>query len=214
MCGRRRSIQHSKGRYVYFFCLGQKNDPEGTCREPYVAADDLEAQIEDLYRRIQLPELWAERLREEMPAEVEERRAADVAQRKLLTARLAKAEGEGERRKLLDAYYGEAIDVPTLKVEQARIGSAIDAAKDRLADLDANLTEQQEIPELAASLATRCGDAYRKANDRTRKLFNAAVFERLEAARRWDRPASALSPWELASAVTAGGLLGPVPPRS
>ncbi len=59
--------------------------------------------------------------------------------------------------------------------EQARIGSAIEAAKDRLADLDANLTEQQEILELAASLATRCGDAYRKASDRTRKLFNAAV---------------------------------------
>ena len=70
--------------------------------------------------------------------------------------------------------------VPTLKTEQARIGSAIDTAKDRLADLDANLGEQQEILELAASLATRCGDAYRKSNDRTRKLFNAAVFERLD----------------------------------
>src|SRR5438552_14231814 len=33
---------------VYFFRLGQKNDPEGTCREPDVAADDLEAQVEDL----------------------------------------------------------------------------------------------------------------------------------------------------------------------
>jgi len=178
VCGRRLSIQHSKGRYVYFFCLGQKNDPAGTCREPYVAADDLEAQVEDLYRRIQLPESWAERLREEMAAEITERQAADVAQRELLTGQLAKA--EGERRKLLDAYYGGAIDVPTLKTEQARIGSAIDAAKDRLADLDANLTEQQEILELAAALATRCGDAYRKANDRTRKLFNAAVFERLD----------------------------------
>jgi hypothetical protein len=28
---------------------------------------------------------------------------------------------------------------------------------------------------LAASLATRCGDANRKANERTRKLFNTAV---------------------------------------
>ena len=83
--------------------------------------------------------------------------ASDAAQRALLTDRLAKA--EHERRKLLDAYYGGAIDVPTLKAEQSRIGTAIDAAKDRLADLDANLTEQQEILDLAASLATRCGDA-------------------------------------------------------
>ncbi|MDA8283976.1 MAG: recombinase zinc beta ribbon domain-containing protein [Actinomycetota bacterium] len=178
VCGRRLSIQHSKGRNTYFFCLGQKNDLAGTCREPYVVADDLEAQVEHLYRRIQLPESWAERLREEMAAEIEERQASDVAQRALLTSQLAKA--ENERRKLLDAYYGGAIDVPTLKTEQTRIGSAIDAAQDRLADLDANLGEQQEILELAASLATRCGDAYHKANDRTRKLLNGAVFERLD----------------------------------
>ncbi|MHB1987904.1 MAG: recombinase zinc ribbon domain-containing protein [Acidimicrobiales bacterium] len=106
VCGRRLSIQHSKGRYVYFFCLGRKNDPLGTCREPYLVADDLEAQVEDLYRRIQLPESWAERLREEMAAEIEERQTADTAQGQLLTSQLGKA--ENERRKLLDAYYGGA----------------------------------------------------------------------------------------------------------
>ena len=176
--GRRLSIQHSKGRYTYFFCLGQKNDPTGTCRERYVAAEDLEAQVEELYQRIQLPASWAERLHEEMAAEIVERQRADAAQRELLTRRLAKA--EAQRRKLLDAYYSGAIDVPTLKTEQARIGADIEVARDRLAELDANLGEWQEILELAATLATRCGDAYRKANDRTRKQFNAAVFERLD----------------------------------
>jgi chromosome segregation ATPase len=172
------SIQHSKGAYTYFFCLGQKNDPAGTCRERYVPACDLEAQVEELYARIQLPQSWAKRLREEMAAEVIDRQAADAAQRELLTRRLAKA--EAERRKLLDAYYAGAIDVATLKVEQALIGTDLTAVKDRLGDLDANLTEWQEILELAADLATRCGDAYRKAGDRTRKQFNAAVFERLD----------------------------------
>ena len=178
VCGRRLSIQHSKGRYTYFFCLGQKNDPAGTCRERYVAADDLEAQVEQIYTAIQLPASWAERLREELDAEVIARQSADAAQRELLTRRVAKA--EAERRKLLDAYYSGAIDVPTLKTEQARIGADFATAQDRLADLDANLTEWQEILELAAAFATRCGDAYRKATDRTRKQFNAAVFERLD----------------------------------
>jgi len=178
VCGRRLSIQHSKGRYTYFFCLGQKNDPQGTCRERYVAADDLEAQVEDLYQRIELPASWAERLREDMAAEIVERQRADAAQRELLTRRLAKA--ESQRRKLLDAYYAGALDVTTLKAEQARIGADIQAAKDRLGDLDANLGEWQEILELAATFATRCGDAYRKASDRTRKQFNTAVFERLD----------------------------------
>jgi site-specific DNA recombinase len=178
VCGRRLSIQHSKGRYTYFFCLGQKNDPQGTCRERYIAADDLEAQVEDLYQRIELPASWAERLHEDMAAEIVERQRADAAQRELLTRRLAKA--EGKRRKLLDAYYAGALDVTTLKAEQARIGADIQAAKDRLGDLDANLGEWQEILELAATFATQCGDAYRKASDRTRKQFNAAVFERLD----------------------------------
>lgn len=53
-------------------------------------------------------------------------------------------------------------------------------AKDRLADLDANLSEWQEILELAATFATHCGDAYRKASDRTRRQFKVAVFTRLD----------------------------------
>ena len=178
VCGRRLSVQHSKGRYTYFFCLGQKHDPSGTCRERYVAADDLEAQVEALYQRIQLPEPWAERLREEWAAEVIDRQRANAAQRELITHRLVRA--ESERRKLLDAYYAGAIDVAMLRVEQARIGADLTAANDRLADLDANLTEWQEILELAATLATRCGETYRKSSDRTRKAFNAAVFERLD----------------------------------
>ncbi|HUY96822.1 MAG TPA: hypothetical protein VMW47_04225 [Verrucomicrobiae bacterium] len=32
----------------------------------------------------------------------------------------------------------------------------------------------------ASCLATRCGDPHRRANDRTRTLFNAAVVERLD----------------------------------
>jgi len=174
----RLSIQHSKGRYTYFFCLGQKNDPDGTCRERYVAAHQLEAQVEELYQQIQLPASWAERLREEMQAEIIDRQAADAAQRELLSRRLAKA--ETRRRKLLDAYYAGAIDVTTLKAEQANIGADIHAVQNRLGDLDANLDEWQEILELAATLATRCGDAYRNASYRTRKMFNSAVFERLE----------------------------------
>ena len=59
------------------------------------------------------------------------------------------------------------------------VGDA-EPAHDRLADLDANVTEWQEILEVAAALATCCGDTYGKASDRSRKQFNAAVLERLD----------------------------------
>ena len=51
-CGRRLSVRFSKGTYTYFYCLGQKDRRNGTdCRERYVAADQLEAEVEDLYGR-------------------------------------------------------------------------------------------------------------------------------------------------------------------
>jgi len=119
-------------------------------------------------------------LRGELDAEVTERQRADAAQRELITHRLARA--ESERRKLLDAYYAGAIDVATLRVGHARIGADLTAANDRLGDLDANLTEWQEILELAATLATRCGDAYRKGSDRTRKLLLPAGLDEAASA--------------------------------
>ena len=100
--------------------------------------DHSKPHVERLYTAIQLPGSWAERLREELDAEVIARQGANTAQRELLTHRVAKA--EAQRRKLPDAYYSGAIDVPTLKVEQARIGADLATAQDRLADLDANLT--------------------------------------------------------------------------
>jgi site-specific DNA recombinase len=56
VCGRRLSIQYSKGAYTYFYCLGQEDRRNGTGRqERYVAADQLEAEVEDLYGRIEVP---------------------------------------------------------------------------------------------------------------------------------------------------------------
>lgn len=115
-------------------------------------------------------------IRRWLDAEVIERKRADAATRDLLTRRVAKA--ETARRKPLDAYYGGAIEFPTLKIGQARIDTDLTVAQDRLADPDANLSGWQEILEPAA-FVTRCGDAYRKAGDRTRRQFNAAVFTRL-----------------------------------
>lgn len=166
------SVQVSKaGAYTYFFCLARRTIPTGTCREPYVPADKLEAEALELYQRLQLPQEWLTRLPEEMATEAIERQHRDAAQREFLTAQLAR--GEAQRPKLLDAYYAGAIDVQTLK--QERVGVNITSARDKLADL----AEWQEILTLAGQFATRCADAYRKADEPTRRVFNAPVFEQL-----------------------------------
>lgn len=62
VCGRRLSCQFRKGRYLYFFCLGQKDGGVSVCREPYVPADRLEDAVAKLYQRLQLPDSVGERL--------------------------------------------------------------------------------------------------------------------------------------------------------
>jgi hypothetical protein len=85
VCGRRLSLRFSKGTCTYFYCLGQKDRRNGTgCRERYVAADQLEAEVEDLYGRIEVPDEWAEGLREAVAAEVAARHEDTTAERELL----------------------------------------------------------------------------------------------------------------------------------
>ena len=178
VCGRGLSFQLAKGRYEYLYCLGQKNRNPTGCQEPYMPAGDLEAQVEQLYQRIQLPKSWLKRLREELEAEITARQHRNAAEREFLTRKLAKA--DTERRKLLDAYYAAAIDVTTLKAEQARIAADVRAAEERLAAVDAHLAEWQEILETAMRFATNCATAYARASPGTRRRFNQAVFTRID----------------------------------
>ncbi len=47
-CGRRLSLTPAKGKYLYFYRLGQRGQAKTGCREPYVLAGGLEAAVEDL----------------------------------------------------------------------------------------------------------------------------------------------------------------------
>jgi site-specific DNA recombinase len=176
VCRRRLSIQYSKGTYTYFYCLGQKDHRNGTgCRERYVAADQLETEIEDLYTRIEVPTDWAEGLREAIAAEVATRHDDTTAERQLLARRREQA--EAERYKLMDAYYANAIDVAMLRHEQERIGAELRAVEARQATLEATLDDWQEVMDIALRFSTRCATAYRRCGDRTRRLFNGAVLD-------------------------------------
>jgi site-specific DNA recombinase len=176
VCGRRLSIQYSKGTYTYFYCLGQKDRRNGTgCQERYVAADQLEAEVEDLYGRIEVPDDWAEGLQEAIAAEVATHQEDATAERELLAQRHEHA--ESERFKLMEAYYASAIDVVMLRHEQDRIGGELRAIESRQATLDASLDDWQEVMNLALRFSTRCATAYRRGSDRTRRLFDAAVLD-------------------------------------
>ena len=176
VCGRRPSIQHSKGTYTYFYCLGQKDRRKGTgCRERYVTADQLEAEVEDLYDRIEVPADWAAGLRQAIAVEVATHHEDTTAERQLLANQHERL--EAERFKLMEAYYANAIDVTMLRREQERIGTELRTIEARQGVLDASLDDWQDVMDLALRFSTRCATAYRRGSDRTRKLFNTAVLD-------------------------------------
>ncbi len=185
VCGRRLSLTLAKQRYLYYYyyyyyyyCLGQKNQARTGCREAYVPADLLETAVEQLYQRVQLPAGWLDKLRTALDAEITSRQGRNARERQLLTRRMATL--EAERRKLLEAFYADAIDVAVLRAEQERIGGELRTTEQRLAAVDATIEQWREVVETAMRFAADCGQAYRRANHKTRRLFNAAVLDRIE----------------------------------
>jgi DNA invertase Pin-like site-specific DNA recombinase len=174
-CGRRLSLTLAKGRYLYFYCLGQRGTARTGCRQPYTLAGDAEALVEDLYRRVQLPPSWASRLTEELEAEIVDRQAEASERRVLLTKTLAKL--AEERGKLLQAFYANAIPLDLLKAEQDRIGTAEQAAKAELETTEGDLDGWQVILRTAIRLAGNCHAAYLKARPSVRRRFNDAVLQ-------------------------------------
>jgi site-specific DNA recombinase len=175
-CGRRLSLTFAKGKYLYFYCLGQKNAlrHKTGCAQKYVMAIDAEKMVENLYKRVQLPSNWVERLEKELEAEIVERQSIASDLKVGLIKRLATL--SEERQKLLRAYYANALPLDLLKTEQHRITQTETSAKAELEAAEADLAGWQEVLTLAIRLAGNCHDAYLKARPKVRRRFNEAVL--------------------------------------
>jgi site-specific DNA recombinase len=182
VCGRRYSFLVATGksgrRYRYFYCLGTRPAGRGGCREPHLPADRLERQVEQLYDRIQLPHPWLTELQTVLETEIAARQGQTAHELQQLDRELL--ELEGKRRKLLEAYYADAIDLGLLRQEQIRISQQTSTLEVRRRSLTANLDDWRAILETAGRFATHCGATYRHADPPTRKLFNTAVIDRIE----------------------------------
>ncbi len=170
-----RTLTLAKGKYLYFYCLGQRGPARTGCREPYVLAGNAEVLVEDVYRRVQLPPSWVKKLTEELEAEIVDRKAEASEGRVVLTRKLAPL--ADDRQKLLRAFYSNAIPLELLKAEQDRISREEQAARSELDVTEADLAGWQDVLSLAIRLAGNCHAAYLKARPSVRRRFNEAVLE-------------------------------------
>jgi hypothetical protein len=93
-------------------------------------AIDAEKMVENIYKRVQLPPEWVERLERELEEEIVERQSIAAELRVGLMKRLSNL--ADERQELLRAYYAGAIPLELLKKEQDRITQAETNAKTEL----------------------------------------------------------------------------------
>jgi len=173
-CGSKLYYTLVKGRFGYFRCIGRNTARAHCSQGRYVPAGALEQAVESLYEGVRIPTALRRRLERVLRVEVAERERHRAEATEFLGLRLRQL--ANEREKLLRAYYADAIDVQTLKREQARINAEVTEAESQLAADGGKLTQAKQIIDLALDLAGNCATSYRKARPEVRKMWNQAFF--------------------------------------
>jgi site-specific DNA recombinase len=178
-CGARLIVCHAKGRggtYPYFICIGRQRD-KTSCQQRAIRIEVAEAAIAAHYATVQLPEAEVARLRAYLGDELAKLRGDAERERVAQHRRLGQL--EGERKKLLEAHYADAIPLDLLKSEQDRLTAEIANAEGRLAEAESDFQKAEANLARALTRAGDCHAAYGDANDRLRRQFNMAFFKRL-----------------------------------
>jgi site-specific DNA recombinase len=173
-CGSKLYFAVAKSRFGYFRCIGRNTGRTGCSQARYIPAAELEREVEALYECVRIPAALRRRLERVLRTEVAERERHRAEATVFLGRRLRQL--ANEREKLLRAYYADAIDVQTLKREQARINAEVADAESQLASDGEKLKQATKIIDLALDLAKNCAASYRKAKPEVRKMWNQAFF--------------------------------------
>jgi site-specific DNA recombinase len=139
-----------------------------------VPADELEPEVESPDEGVRIPAPLKHGLRHVLRIQVAERERHRAEAMEFSGRRLRLL--ANKREKLLRAYYADAIDVATLRREQARINAEVAEAESQLANEGEKLAQAKQIIDLALDLAKKYAASYGKARPDVRKMWNLAFF--------------------------------------
>jgi site-specific DNA recombinase len=178
-CGSRLIVCHAKGRggtYPYFICLGRQQK-RSDCTQRALRIEKVEAEIARFYATVQLAEDEHVAVRAFLEEELTNLRLDAQRERRVQERRLVGL--MGERKKLLDAHYADAVPLDLLKSEQERLTREIDTAESRLAEVEGDFKRAESNLHRALTRAGDCLTAYQEASGPLRRQFNLAFFRRL-----------------------------------
>lgn len=140
--------------------------------------EGIERQVEDYYRRVQIPEHIATALRHMLVRQFDDLHAANKAESHTLAAERDKL--RDERRSLLHAHHAGAVPLDLLKEEQDRIARRLTFLD---AQIDAGQIEYDQAKAHLEDCLTLAGDMhaiYMSIDDSLRRICNQAFFERIQ----------------------------------
>ncbi|MCH4161081.1 MAG: recombinase family protein, partial [Bifidobacterium sp.] len=179
-CGSRLILSNARSRqgviYPYFICAG-RHSGRTNCERQAMFVPDIEAAVEECYKRIQIPPHIVEALRQLITAEFD--RLHETSKRERGTYLAERDDLNDRRTKLLHAHLEGAVPLDLMKEEQDKIAR-------RLAFLDAQIQAGDiEYDQAKAhlddylKLAGDCHQLYMSIDDSLRRVANQAFFEKL-----------------------------------
>ncbi|WP_084674694.1 recombinase family protein [Bifidobacterium crudilactis] len=179
-CGSRLIVCHARNHqgsiYPYFVCSG-RHSRSTDCTRHAILIEDVERLIEEYYKTIQVSAQVREDVAGMLHAEFDRLMASETKELEQLTRQRDKL--EGERFKLLQAHYADAVPLDMLKREQSRIGAALETIDNHIAAHNNEYLEARENLEDSLGLLANIADIYQRCDDLNRKLCNQAFFTRI-----------------------------------
>ncbi len=179
-CGSRLILSNAKSRrgviYPYFICAG-RHSKRTNCERKSMFIPDIEAAVEDYYRRIQIAPHIVAALRELITAELD--RLHEVGRHERQAYQSERDALRDERKKLLQAHYAGVVPLDLLGEEQTRIARRL-AFLD--AQIDAGTIEYEQTKahlDDCLALAGDCHAIYMSIDDSLRRIANQAFFDKL-----------------------------------
>ena len=178
-CGGRLLVQHTKNGkgvlYPYFICARRQRLHD--CSFKAVLIEVVEAQMQEVYRRLYVSEADRQEIERYLLAELA--RIEGEKDRSVRSLTVRRTNLEDERRRLLQAHYGGAVPLELLKEEQERLGRELGGIQRQLDAYQADVKLVRAHVEQALDLLEDCYRLYMAAPDHLRKQLNQVFFERV-----------------------------------
>ena len=178
-CGSRLLVQNTKNGkgvlYPYFICARRQRLHD--CSFKTVLIEVVEAQMQEVYRRLHVSEADRQEIERYLLAELA--RIEGEKDRNVRSLTVRRTNLEDERRRLLQAHYGGAVPLELLKEEQERLGRELAGIQRQLDAYQADAKLVRAHVEQALDLLEDCYRLYMAAPDHLRKQLNQVFFERV-----------------------------------